>query len=231
MNDSFLLAMASACWVGILTSISPCPLASNIAAISFIGKRIDHPGVVLLSGLLYTAGRTISYIALGALIVTGFLAVPKLSFFLQNNMNKILGPILIVVGLVLVGLINFRMSGPGFGQKLQARVEKSGMWGALFLGLLFALSFCPVSAALFFGSLIPIAVEQESNFIMPTVYGIGTALPVVVFAVLIAFGARFVGKWFDRLAQFEKWARRITGAIFVLVGVYYSLIYVFGVDV
>ncbi len=231
MNDSFLMAMVSACWVGILTSISPCPLASNIAAISFIGKRINRPGVVLLSGLLYTAGRTITYIALGGLIVTGLLAVPKLSFFLQNNMNKILGPVLIAVGLVLVGLINVRMSGPGFGQKLQARVEKSGMWGPLFLGLLFALSFCPVSAALFFGSLIPIAVEQESNVVMPTVYGIGTALPVVVFAVLIAFGARFIGEWFDRLAQFEKWARRITGAIFVLVGVYYSLIYIFGVDV
>jgi sulfite exporter TauE/SafE len=229
--DSFAIAAASACWLGILTSISPCPLATNIAAITYIGKRVDRPAYVLSAGLLYTLGRTITYVVLGVMIVAGALAISDLSFFLQRNMNKILGPILLLAGFVLLGTIKFNMSGPSFADRLQGRIEKYGLWGAGVLGLLFALSFCPVSAALFFGSLIPLAVEQESSVIMPTLYGIGTALPVFVFAALIALGARFVGVTFNRLAVFEKWARRITAVIFILVGVYYCLTYLFNIQI
>jgi cytochrome c biogenesis protein CcdA len=229
--DSVVIAAASACWLGILTSISPCPLATNIAAITYIGKRVDRPAYVLSTGLLYTLGRTVTYVVLGVLIVAGALAISDLSFFLQRNMNKILGPILLLAGLVLLGTIKFNMSGPSFADRLQGKIEKYGLWGAGILGLLFALSFCPVSAALFFGSLIPLAVEQESSVLMPTLYGIGTALPVFVFATLIAVGARFVGVTYDRLATFEKWARRVTAVIFILVGIYYCLTYLFNVQV
>ena len=228
--DATIIAAASACWLGILTSISPCPLATNIAAITYIGKRVDRPGYVLATGLLYTLGRTVTYVVLGVLIVAGALAISDLSFFLQRNMNKILGPVLLLAGLVLLGTIKFKMSGPTFADRLQGKIEKYGLWGAGILGLLFALSFCPVSAALFFGSLIPLAVEHESSVLMPTLYGIGTALPVFVFATLIAVGARFVGVTFNRLATFEKWARRVTAVIFILVGVHYCLTYLFNVQ-
>ena len=229
--ESYLVAAASACWLGILTSISPCPLATNIAAITYIGKRVDRPGYVLAAGLIYTLGRTISYLALAMLLVASVLAVPDLSFFLQRYMNVALGPILLVVGLMLMGVFRLNFSGPSFGRRLQGRVEKFGLWGAGLLGVLFALSFCPVSAALFFGSLLPIALRHESSVVIPSVYGIGTALPVVVFAILIALGAGWLGKAFKALTRFELWARRITGAVFVVVGLYYIALYILKLDI
>jgi len=229
--DSIWLAFASACWLGILTSISPCPLATNIAAITFIGKRVDNTHKVLLSGMMYTLGRMLAYVALSALIVSSVLSVPDLAMFLQQYMNKILGPILIVAGLFLLEIFRVRLPTIGSGEKIWKRVERYGVFGAGILGLLFALSFCPVSAALFFGSLIPIAIEHESQVLMPTIYGIGTALPVVVFAILIALGARFVGAVFKRLTAFEIWARRITGIVFIVVGVYYSLTYLWNINI
>ena len=227
--DPVLAAAGSAIWLGILTSISPCPMATNIAAITYIGKRVDNPGKVLLSGLLYTLGRMITYVGLGVLVVASVLSIPEVAFFLQNNMNKFLGPILFVVGLFLVGAFRFNFTGLSFGDRLQQRADRWGIWGAGLLGLLFALSFCPISAALFFGSLIPLAVEHQSSVLMPTLYSIGTALPVVGFAVFIALGARFVGRAFQRLSQFERWARRLTGLVFIGVGIYLSLVYLFEV--
>lgn len=229
--DGYFVALGSAVWLGILTSISPCPLATNIAAISYLGKRVDRPGTVLLSGLIYTVGRMLAYVILGALVVASILSIPDLALFLQKNMNRVLGPILIVVGILLLGFLNLRLPGFGAGEKMAGRVEKWGIWGAGALGFLFALSFCPVSAALFFGSLIPLAVDYQSSVMMPTVYGVGTALPVVAFAVLIAIGAKWVGSAFNKISAFEKWARRITAVAFILVGIYYSLIYIAGVDI
>jgi len=230
MSDSYLLAVASACWLGILTSISPCPLVTNIVAMTYIGKKIDRPWYVVVTGLLYTLGRMITYVVIGVLIVASVMAIPDLSFFLQQHMHKILGPVLLLVGIFLLGAFRLNIAGPSFSQKLQGKAERYGLWGAVLLGLMFALSFCPVSAALFFGSLIPIAIEHQSSILMPTVYGIGTALPVVAFALLIAMGTRFVGKAFDKLILFEKWARKITGAIFTLAGIYIICVYIFKVN-
>ncbi|MFH1699668.1 MAG: aromatic aminobenezylarsenical efflux permease ArsG family transporter [Candidatus Zixiibacteriota bacterium] len=229
--DSYFLALGSAVWLGILTSISPCPLATNIAAISYIGKRVDRPGMVLLSGLMYTVGRMVTYIVLGVMVVMSVLSIPEIAMFLQQNMNKALGPILIVVGVLLLGIFNLKLPGFGVSEKLTTRIERRGIWGAGALGLLFSLSFCPISAALFFGSLIPLAIDHQSSIVMPTVYGIGTALPVVVFAVLIALGARYVGSLFNKIRVFEKWARRLTAVAFILIGIYYSLIFLAGLDI
>jgi len=227
--DSFLPAVASAFWLGILTSISPCPLATNIAAISFIGRRVGRPYRVFISGLIYTGGRTVTYLVLGIILVASLLSVSELSLLLQKYMNKLLGPILIVVGMFLLELLSFGASGPGISEKFRKKAENFGMWGAGLLGIVFALSFCPLSATLFFGSLIPLSLKHNSAFIMPLMYGIGTALPVVVFAVLIASGAKSLGKAFNALALVEKWGRRITGFVFILVGIYYCLEYIFRV--
>jgi len=144
-------------------------------------------------------------------------------------MNKVLGPILILVGMILVELIQLNFSGSGVSEKMQKRVKALGMCGALLLGVIFALSFCPTSAALFFGALIPMALRHESGVIIPSVYGVATGLPVLVFAVLIAFGAKWVGQAYNKLVPFEQWARRITGVIFIAVGIYYCLAHIFGV--
>ena len=228
--DQFMIAAASALWLGILTSISPCPLAMNITAISYVGRRVDSPLRVLSAGLFYTAGRALTYTVLGALLVASLLSAPRLSHLLQKNMNLALGPLLIIIGMVLLELISFSRRGGGVSDRMQRRVDRFGMWGALLLGIVFALSFCPVSAALFFGSLLALAVRHGSGVILPAVYGIGTGLPVLLFAILIASGANRIGKAFNRMAAFEFWARRITGTMFIAAGIYYSLTYIFGVS-
>ena len=227
MTDALFLGGASALWLGVLTSISPCPLATNIAAVSFIGKQFASAPRVALSGLFYVLGRMLAYLGLGSALVAGLLAAPQLSLFLQKSMNKILGPILILVGMVFLELLRFNVPGGVVGKRMQARAGKGGMWGAGLLGIVFALSFCPVSAALFFGSLIPLSVKHGSGIVYPLLFGVGTGLPVIVFAMMIALGARSIGALFEKLTRAELWARRITGAIFVAVGIYYSLVYIF----
>ena len=224
-----VLGIGSALWLGILTSISPCPLATNIAAITFIGRRIGNPRAAVATGLLYAVGRTVAYTVLAALLVSSLLSAPMVSHALQKHMNKILGPLLILVGMLLAGLIEFNVKGSGLAARLGKRVETWGIWSGLALGVVFALSFCPGSAALFFGSLIPLAVKYESALALPIVYGAGTALPVLVFAILIVVSTHAVGRAFDRITQFELWARRITGVLFILIGVYFCLAFIFRV--
>ncbi len=228
MSD-LLLGLGSAFWFGILTSISPCPMATNIAAISYVSRDISRRRVVLVMGLLYTLGRMILYVSLGALLALFLISVPRVSFFLQKYMNIILGPILLLVGLVLVDIVTFNISGGGIDITMQKRAKSFGMWGALLLGFVFALSFCPISAALFFGSLLPLSIKFDSIVMIPACYGIGTGLPVILFAVLIAFGFQAVGKTFNKLAVLEKWVRRSTGIIFIIIGIYFSLVYIFHV--
>jgi cytochrome c-type biogenesis protein len=227
MGDDLLMAAVSAVWLGILTSISPCPLATNIAAISYVSRKVAAPNKVFLNGLLYILGRTLTYTCIGVLLVGSMLSAPALSHFLQKYMYMALGPLLILVGMILLELISFNIGAGGISDKMKGRIDAMGAWGALLLGILFALSFCPVSAALFFGSLIPIAVRNESGIILPSLYGIATGLPVVVFAVLLAFGAQKVAQAYNKLAGFERWARRITGVVFIGVGVYYCLTNIF----
>jgi cytochrome c biogenesis protein CcdA len=155
----WLLGTASALWLGILTSVSPCPLATNITAISYVGRRVKSPQQVFLAGVLYTLGRSLTYVVLGVLLVNSILSMPYVSNVLQKYMNKLLGPILILVGMFLLEMVRINLPGSGIGEGMQRRVEAWGIWGSAALGVIFALSFCPVSAALFFGSLVPLAIK------------------------------------------------------------------------
>lgn len=228
---SWIVALPAAIWLGILTSISPCPLASNIAAMSYIGRRVGNPRLVLWTGLLYTLGRALTYALLGLILVQSILAVPSVSHWLQKYMNLLLGPVLILVGMVLLDLITVRLPGGKGGETLKRYADSMGVWGAGLLGIVFALSFCPTSAALFFGSLLPLAVNANSGFWLPLTYGLGTGLPVFGFALVMALGANRLGQAFNRITQIEKWARRATGVIFILAGIYLTLSHVFGVQI
>ena len=223
----WLLGAGTALWLGILTSISPCPLATNIVAISFVGRRVGAPAQVFFAGLLYTLGRSLTYLALGVLLVGSLLSAPQVSAVLQRVMTKSLGPLLVLVGMVLLDLLRVNLSGRGPSARLQKRVEGWGVWGALLPGVVFALSFCPLSAALFFGSLIPLAIRNGSRVLLPALYGVGTALPVFAFALVIALGARSLATFFRRLTQVERVARWATGAVFVGVGIYLSVVHIF----
>jgi cytochrome c-type biogenesis protein len=228
MLTAWLVATASAFWLGLMTSISPCPLAANIAAMSYVGREVGSPRRTLLAGLLYTLGRTLSYALLAVVLVVGLLSIPQVALFLQRHMNRILGPLLIVVGLVLLEWVPLPSFGGGLGARFAERLGKVGPLGILLFGAVLALAFCPVSAALFFGSLVPLALKHRSPLWLPAVYGIGTGLPVVVFAALLGAGARWVGRAFDRISVFERWARRVTAVIVMAVGVCYTLTFTLG---
>jgi cytochrome c biogenesis protein CcdA len=223
-----LFFLASAVWLGILTSVSPCPLASNIAAVSFISRRITQRNTVFLSGILYTLGRSLTYIVLGVLIVKTLVDVPILSDFLQRYVNKILGIVLILVGMVLLDLLRISLPIPSVSENVAKKLAEKGTFGSLPLGILFALAFCPVSAALFFGGLIPIAVKAQSGIGLPLIYGIGTGLPVLLFAILVSTGAELVNRVYHRITRLELYTKRVTGIVFIVVGIYYVLSHIFG---
>lgn len=219
----FVIAAGSAVWLGILTSVSPCPLATNIAAISFLGKNVKRSSAALLSGLTYTLGRMAAYSVLGFVLVSSSHAAPHVSMFLQQKMKFVLGPFLILVGVVLLDIIKFSFPGLALPAKTQENMARSGPLGSFVLGVVFSLAFCPVSAALFFGSTFGLAVAQGSRFLIPALYGVGTAAPVVGFAFAVAFSVQAVGGLFQKIAVFEMWARRISGTVFIGAGLYMLL--------
>jgi cytochrome c biogenesis protein CcdA len=247
---TYLLYLVAALYLGVLTSISPCPLATNVAAISYIGRKVDSPRSVIHAGLLYTIGRCLLYLGLAVLLTTTALSIPAVSKFLQKYTHLALGPVFLLLGMFLVGLLTFSSGGTVMSEKMQKRVDAMGIWGALLLGILFAVSFCPTSAAWFFGLLalimgseagaitgvmakvgitLPEAALPAGSAVLPLVYGIGTALPVIVVAFLLAYSAQAVGKTYNALSKIEWWARMATGWVFILIGVYFSLEYVFEV--
>ena len=223
-----LPAIFAAFGLGIYTAVQPCPMATNVAAISYLGRRLDSPRWVLLAGLLYALGRTLAYVVLAVLLVES-LHVSRVSIFLQTRVHQFVGPVLIVLGMFFLNLIHVGWSGPGVGEKMQRRLDALGLWGALPLGVFCALAFCPVSAVCFFGSLFALLSSNDSRIVLPSVYGLGTALPVVAFAVLIALSARAVGKAFNLLNQTVWWVQRTTGVVCLAIGIHFSLKYVFQV--
>jgi cytochrome c-type biogenesis protein len=223
--DGTLAASAAALWMGLLTSVSPCPLAANIAAMSYVGREVGSRRRTLVAGLLYTLGRAVAYAALAAILVGGLLSIPDVALFLQTHMSRALGPILVVVGLLLLEWIPLPGFGSGLYDRTGERLVKAGLVGALPLGVVLALAFCPVSAGLFFGGLIPLALEHRSALWLPALYGLGTGLPVVVFAVLVSAGLAWAGAAFHRLQAVERWVRRATAFVVIAVGLYYTWSY------
>ena len=214
------VAAGTAVWLGILTSLSPCPLASNLAAISYVGRDVGSPRRVLLAGVLYSLGRALSYVAVAFVVVASLLALPAVSQFLQREMNRVLGPLLVLAGLFLLGWLRLPGGAAPAPAAWSERAARGGPWGALGLGALFALSFCPVSAGLFFGSLLPLAVATHSRLLVPAAYGLGTGLPVVLAAALLAGGSGALARAFHALDRAQRIALRATGAVFILAGLY-----------
>lgn len=217
--SQFILDASLALWFGILTSISPCPLTTNIAAISYVGRMVGSTRSVLYAGLLYTIGRMFAYTLIGVLVLKSLFAIPSVSNFLQHYLTKIIGPICIVTGFFMLNIFRLGGSGKGVNSSLQDKINRTGIWGAGILGLLFALTFCPTSAGLFFGGLIPLAVKNNSVFALPILYGLGTALPVVFFSFVLAFGTQIIGSLFKKIVIIELWVRRITAAFFIIAGI------------
>lgn len=209
--------------LGILTAISPCPLAANISAIGFISRDLNNKNRVFFSGLVYTLGRAISYTAIGIILFLGASKFDVVRIF-QGWGEKILGPLLILIGLVMLDVIKINLPGLNLADRIENRAKKS-YWSTLLLGILLALAFCPYSGVLYFGMLIPLSIASPTGLFLPVVYAIATGLPVIIFAWLLAYAVGNVGKAYNRLKTFELWFRRITAGIFIGVGIYYIIQY------
>jgi len=224
LGSTTQLPFLTAFILGLMTSISPCPLATNITAIAFIGKDINNKRKVFFNGLIYTLGRAITYTGLGLIFYFGASQF-KISGFVQQWGEKLLGPILILIGLLMLDFIKIKF--PGFG-KLTEKMEKksqSGFWGVLLLGIVFALAFCPYSGVIYFGMLIPITITSASGLYLPLIFALGTGLPVIIFAWFIAYTVGGIGGVYNKVKIFEIWFRRVVSVIFIIAGLYYSIIY------
>ena len=211
--------------LGLLTAVSPCPLATNITATAYISRELSSKKAVLWSGFLYTLGRGISYTAIGMALYWGASKF-HLARFLQSRGELALAPVLIAVGLVMLGVIRLDFLGKSnILERFTGHFKDKGHWGALVLGILFALAFCPYSGALYFGMLIPMAIGSASGLYLPAIFALGTGLPVMAFAFLLAYSAASVGKAFDVVSRLETGMRYLAGGVFVIIGVYYSLIF------
>lgn len=209
-------------YLGLLCAISPCPLATNIAAVGFVSRGVS-PKRTFFGGLFYALGRAMVYVIIAALLCKGVAAVPELSHFVQKYLNRVLGPLMVIVGAVMLGVITLPTVGKRSFDVQTKRLSENGFMGALTLGAVFALAFCPTSAALFFGSLVPMSIERESAFLLPLIFGIGTSLPVVVFALLISLGVSKLNNVFNHLSVIERYFRVITGVVFLAVGIVLSI--------
>ena len=221
------IPILSALLLGLITAISPCPLATNIAAIAYVNRRVKDRRYAVLTGLLYTLGRMFSYSIIGALIIVAGLEIPGLASFLQDFGEQILGPLLIVVGVIMLNINRMPFSlGGGRLSSIGEKVANWGMIGGFLLGALFAIAFCPYSAVLFFGVLIPLALKSAGGVALPAVYAIGTGLPVLVFGVLISLGVARVSTWLNAVTRAEKIVRVVVSIIFIAVGIYLVVLWI-----
>lgn len=219
--DTYNIPLLSAFLIGIMTSISPCPLATNITAIAFISKDIKSSKQTLLNGLFYTLGRGISYTLLATLIYFGLSSFSISSIF-QGWGDKALGPVLILIGLIMADIIkiNLKTSNPKI-EEIKLWLAKKGYIGSLFLGMLFALAFCPYSGVLFFGVLIPMVLKSTESLLLPPLFALGTGIPVIIFSFILSFSAKKIGVVFSKIQKFEIIIRKTIALIFIIVGLYY----------
>ncbi|MGL4944344.1 MAG: aromatic aminobenezylarsenical efflux permease ArsG family transporter [Thermoguttaceae bacterium] len=228
MSYEWLIAFGGVFLLGVQTSISPCPLTTNIAAISYITRRAGNSRTVLFSGGLYTLGRVLVYLVLAIAILSALFAGGEaVTRFLQTQIHGYLGPVLIVVGMLLLGMISLPL-GSVSGERAQRLADALGIWSALPLGAIFALAFCPTSAATFL-AMVTFAAQFQSNVAFPVVFGVGTAVPVLIVAGVIAVNASLLGRAFAMMQTLDWWTRTITGTLFIVIGIWFSLKYVYGV--
>lgn len=226
--ENYNIPILSAFILGLMTAISPCPLATNITATAFISKNISSKRKVFLSGLLYSLGRGFSYTVIGLILYFGASKFHIARFFNQNG-EKYLGPLLIIIGLIMLNIIQLNFLGKlNFQDKLSEKFKDKGLLGSFFIGVIFALAFCPYSGALFFGMLIPMTISSADGLCLPIVFAFGTGLPVILFTYLLAFAAGNISLFYTKIEKIEKMIRLITGVVFIIVGVYYVSIF-FGI--
>ncbi len=229
LNNSSVPAI-TAFLLGILTAISPCPLATNITAIGYISKDIEQQRRIFFSGLIYTLGRVLTYMVL-AFILIPIIQKGASMFAIQKAISTygemILGPVLILVGVFMLVVKYLKLGKFGFSGQNNETFKKKGYWGALLLGILFALAFCPTSGVFYFGILIPLSAAETGGYLLPLIFAIATGLPVIIVSWILAFSVSGLGKFYNSMQTFQKWMNIIIALLFIGVGIYYLIIVYF----
>ena len=227
LSDGSAVPILTAFMLGLLTALSPCPLATNIAAVGYISKDLENRRRVFFNGLLYTLGRVAAYTLLGAVLIAVLRAGASV-FAIQKVIGKwgemLIGPVLVLIGSFM--LFGHRLDLPKFGFSGRGgQVGRRGGWGAFLLGVLFSLAFCPTSGVFYFGMLIPMSAAETGGYLLPAVFAVATGLPVAVVAWILAYGVAGLGTFCNRMQTVQKWLTRIVGLLFIAVGIYYGVIY------
>ena len=222
------ITLLAAFFIGLMTAISPCPLATNITAIAYASKKIDNSKYTIMVGFLYTFGRMLTYVLIASAIVWFGLNTQSIALFLQKYGEKILGPLLLIIGIIMLDVIkiNFLKTSDNLN-KLKEKLASKGFLGSFLLGVIFALAFCPFSAVLFFGMLIPLAIKVGDGLIIPSVFAFATGLPVIIFSYILVYSVSKLGTIMNKIGTFEKWMRKIVAVVFILAGIYYTGIVLF----
>ena len=225
--DNSSIPAITAFILGILTAFSPCPLATNITAIGFISKDIENHHRIFINGLLYTFGRIVSYTVLGFILIP-ILREGASMFMVQKAVSKyaeiLIAPALIIIGIFMLDVIKLNLPKINIGGESLKKRTKGG-WGAMLLGILFALAFCPTSGVFYFGMLMPLSAAETGGYLLPIIYAIATGLPVILVAWILAYSVAGLGKFYNRMQIFEKWFRKIVAILFIAVGIYYVVVF------
>jgi len=223
------IPLLAAFFIGLMTAISPCPLATNITAIAYASKKIDNSKHTIIVSLLYTLGRMFTYVAIASLIVWFGVNVQSISLFLQKYGERILGPVLIIIGVIMLDIIKINLFKSNAKlDSLKEKLAKKGFLGAFLLGVIFALAFCPFSGVLFFGMLIPLAINAGDGLLIPSVFALATGLPVIILSLILVYSVSKLGTIMNKIQTIEKWMRKIVAVTFIIVGIYYTGIFLFG---
>ncbi len=224
--DQSNIPLLTAFLLGLMTAISPCPLATNITALAYISKDVDNRRAVFLNGLYYTLGRAITYTGIGLVLYFGASKF-HVSRAIQSNGERWIGPLLLVIGILMLDFIKLPGSSGNLLQRVADKVKPGNGWGSLFLGILFALAFCPYSGVLYFGMLIPMVLANTSGLLLLPAFAVATGLPVLLLAYFIAFSIGGVAKMYNKIKTFEVWFRRLVAVLFIITGLYFIRIYFF----
>ena len=224
--DNSEIPIITAFLLGLLTAVSPCPLATNITAIGFISKDINNRNRIFTNGILYTLGRVLAYSALGTILIA-ILRKGADMFAIQKGISEwgelLLAPALMLIGLFM--LFGDKLQLPKFGFSATEKTEKlKGSWGSLLLGILFAMAFCPTSGLFYFGILIPMSAMESEGYLLPVIFALATGLPVMLVAWILAYSVAGIGKFYNRVQTFQKWFNNMVAILFILAGIYYGLI-------
>ena len=227
--DNSSTPVLTAFLLGLLTAISPCPLATNIAAVGFIGRNIENRKRVFINGLLYTLGRVLSYTLLGVVLIM-ILREGSSMFGIQKTIGTwgelLIGPMLLIIGMFMLFGDKLNLPKFGFNGNAEGLARKGGA-GALLIGVLFALAFCPTSGVFYFGMLIPMSATATAGYLLPAVFAIATAIPVLIVAWILAFSVQQMSSFYGRIKTVQKWLNVIVGILFILIGIYYCFVMFF----